>query len=38
MLTPDGAEQPLGFTPIGDNIYELSLRIEPMYPIILLIK
>lgn len=38
MLTPDGKEASVAWTACGDGCYTLSLRIEPMYPVFLLIR
>jgi hypothetical protein len=38
MLCPNGEYENIAFTDLGDSVYELSVRCEPMYPLILLIK
>jgi len=37
VMLPDGTEQPVSFTAAGD-VYTLDLRVESMYPVILLIQ
>ena len=37
-LDRHGEEREVAFTALGDGKYELDLRVEPMYPVILLIK
>lgn len=38
MTLPDGTEAPVKFEAVGENIYTVDIRIEPMYPVILFIK
>ena len=38
MIMPDGSDAPVSFEAVGNNIYELDVRVEPMYPVMLIIK
>ena len=38
MLTPDGDEIDVSWTEKGNNLYTIDVKIEPLYPVILLIK
>lgn len=38
MMQPDGTETPVKFESVGNDIYSVDIRIEPMYPVILFIK
>jgi len=37
-MQPDGFSKEVAFDKIGDGIYEIDVRVEPMYPVILFIK
>lgn len=37
-MLPDGRDEAVEFEALGENIYSLKTRVEPMYPVILLIK
>lgn len=37
-LLPSGSYESISFTSLGDSIYELEVTLEPMYPLVLLIK
>ena len=38
LMMPDGTEKPLAFTEKGNNIYDINVKVETLYPVILLIK
>ena len=38
LFMPDGSLEKLEFTEIKDNIYSINVKVEPMYPVVLLIK
>ncbi|MBE6602558.1 MAG: hypothetical protein E7637_08695 [Ruminococcaceae bacterium] len=38
MLLPDGSQAPVSFTPAKDGLYTVHARVEPMYPVVLLIQ
>lgn len=38
LMMPDGTEMPLTFTDKGNNIYDINVKVETLYPVILLIK
>ena len=38
MLLPDGSAKEVSFKEIKKDIYAVDVRVEPMYPVILIIK
>ena len=38
LLLPDGTQRAVSFKEIKKDIYSIDVRVEPMYPVILLIK
>jgi hypothetical protein len=38
MMLPDGSTAPVAFEKSGDGLYTLDVRVETLYPLILLIK
>ena len=38
IMLPDGTTKEVSFKEVRPNIYEINTRVEPMYPVILIIK
>jgi hypothetical protein len=37
-MLPDGTTKEVSFKEVGKDIYEIDARVEPMYPVFLIIK